>query len=202
MCRLGRGLFGSPRREERACFRARCLPYHPNDRPPGPWFPGLIPSLKVSLFRAPSHSRPFMAFRPELSARGSVPLHDVTGERPRSLVRLPTSLRSVPRRPQPHDGFLRSLAPGLISSPSRVQGPPCPGVSLSEQVPSLIGRSCPLAVGTPCARRTFRSCAHATSSSTSRPDYTKQRSGRSGVSLTDRRSPLQVLSPPGHSAST
>lgn len=71
------------------------------------------------------------------------------------------SLRSVHGLSQPHDGFLRSPARGLVSSPSHVQDPSCPGVPTSAQPPSLVGRSCPLAVVFHGARRTPRHDGHA-----------------------------------------
>ena len=52
-------------------------------------------------------------------------------------------LRSVPRRSQPPDGFLRLPTCRPISSRSRVQGSARSGASLPMQPPFLVGRSLP-----------------------------------------------------------
>jgi hypothetical protein len=111
---------GSPRGGPRACFRALLVvaPGQPSTRRVTAW---LQPSFPYRLSRAPSHPSSLDDFRSRANAaRVSCPLRDITGARPLETG-IPTPLGSVLRRSQPLDGFLRAPAPGLLSSPSRVQ---------------------------------------------------------------------------------
>ena len=86
--------------------------------------------------REASSSSEFLQFdhRSRLSARaltyqGLCPHRDITTGRLPCTKSSTSSLRSVLRRSQPLDGFLRSAARELVSSHSRVQGSSCSGVS-------------------------------------------------------------------------
>lgn len=79
------------------------------------------------------------------------------------------SLRSVLRRSQPLDGFLRAPAPRLVSSSNRVQEQlRRSGASLSTRASSLVERRCPLAVGEPDPPAALRLRGQNRSASTSR----------------------------------
>lgn len=186
---------GSPRRCRRACFHARARPIRPV-RPPGVLHLASL-SVRRRLFRAPSRSplpRPFGRG----ACQGSFPRHDITRARP-PVARAPGApLRSVLRRSQPLDGLRRSPAPGLVSSPSRVQGSiPSRGFSL---------HAAPLS-----RREELPPCRSAMAGSPNcgvrRPPVTAPASGprsaRSSVrdvevmNFGEGRSPPRVLSPPG-----
>jgi len=103
----------------------------------------------VLLFRVPSpRLLARFTFRSELHLPRFLALFATSLERSHFFAKAPTpSLRSVLRFSQPPDVFLRAPAHGLISSRCHVQGLARSGASLPVQPPSLIGRSCPRAVG-------------------------------------------------------
>jgi len=108
------------------------------------WF---HPSLCASPLQSSFASDSARALSGRAHCQGFCPLRDITG-RVHSLPRgFQPSLRSVLRRSQPLDGFLRAPALGLVSSPSRVQGiGPFRGFSL-RAARRLVAVDCPLAVG-------------------------------------------------------
>lgn len=118
-----------------------------SDRPSarrGP--PGFILLSSSPLFRAPSPPTPPDSFRTGLAARVSALFATSPGAstHPRGFH---PSLRSVLRRSQPLDGFLRAPASGPVSSPCRVQDTrPSRGFSLCA-AQRLVAAGCPLAVG-------------------------------------------------------
>ena len=181
------------RRRGWACFRARRYRASPFDRPPSvpAWFQ---PSTSSRLLRAPSPPTPPAAFRrgPPTRVRA---LLATSPARVHSLPRgFQPSLRSVLRRSQPLDGFLRAPAPRLVSSSSRVQGALRSGCSPSAQQERFVTAQCPLAFRRhPARRATSRSARPRDVASASRPCSTRRcvRSG-SGISLPGRRSPLRI----------
>jgi len=120
----------------------------------------LIARLHPSTFVSPLQSTFALILRPSPFGAGDLPgflpssRHDQGASTDRETSQAP--LRAVHRRSQPPDGLLRTLAPGLVSSPSRVQGASRSGGSLSAQRYRLVAGSCPLAVATADARRTLR----------------------------------------------
>jgi hypothetical protein len=125
-----------------ACFHAPRMPdrtaVHQAVRVPVSSFLGVSPlqsSFTLTSVRDLSESDSLPGFRPSSRHDRNASTHCPRG------FQLP--LGSVHRRSQPLDGFLRAPAPGLVSSPSRVQGPiPFRGFSLRaallphrEQVP-------------------------------------------------------------------
>lgn len=73
------------------------------------------------LFRAPSPSPRLAFFRARAHCQGFRALLATSPVRVHSRPGSPPGFGSVLRRSQPPDGFLRAPAPGLVSSPSRVQ---------------------------------------------------------------------------------
>jgi hypothetical protein len=148
----GRGSFGSPRSAAApVSMRGR------RDISSAVYLNNLlrfIPSCSSSsseFLRSHSRSRPFGR---EHSCQGSVPLHDITGAASTCSRVSKSSIRSARRCSQPHGGFLRAPAPGLVSSQSRVQGPRSSrGFPSPRSEPFLFGRLCPLAVMTPAAHQ-------------------------------------------------
>jgi hypothetical protein len=148
-------IIGSLHDAPQACFHARAGPLRPTVRwdrtPPGSSFRDRSPLQ--SSFAPLSRPVPFDA-----GPAARVPGPPTTPpERVHSCEATQTPLRSVHGLSQPRDGLLRSPARGLVSSPSHVQGLACPGAPTSAQPPSLVGRSCPLAVAVRRTRRPQRS---------------------------------------------
>jgi hypothetical protein len=85
--------------------------------------------------------------------QGLCPHRDITSARP-PLARVPKSpLGSVHRRSQPLDGLLRVELAGLFHPAAASRAFPVQGFRRSAQPPSLVERSCPLAVGARSAHR-------------------------------------------------
>jgi len=128
------------------CARASGRPC----RPPGPYVPGFIlPECVASSELLHVHVRP-TPFGVRHTTR-VLALIAISPARVHSLPRgFQPSLRSVHRRSQPHDGFLRASAPRLISSSNRVQGTlPSRGFSLRAAFPPSSGGGAPLPLGRP-----------------------------------------------------
>lgn len=140
--KAGRGSLGSPREVAAACFHAaRRTSLHSAVRQT---FDRLVSALHVRV-ASPEHLRAQLC--PSLSEQAGLPGF-LPSSRPHQRASTDreasqASLRAVHRRSQPLDGFLRTLAPGLVSSPSRVQGSSRSGASLSTQRPSLRQRGLP-----------------------------------------------------------
>jgi len=156
----GPRLIGFTARVAAACFHAACrTPSVP------PSTERLTARLHPSTFVSPLQSSFGLILRPCPFGAGDLPgflpssRHDQGASTDREASQ--ASLRSVHRRSQPHDGLLRASAPGLVSSPSRVQGSSRSGASLSAQRARLVAGSCLLAVATTRARRTLRVTAAA-----------------------------------------
>jgi hypothetical protein len=130
--RPGRGSLGSPREWAAACFHA--ARQTPTDRSSTE---RLTARLHPSTFVSPLQSSFALILRPIPFGTGDLPgflpssRHHQGASTDRETSQ--ASLRSVHRRSQPHDGLLRASAPGLVSSPSRVQGVARSGGSLSAQ---------------------------------------------------------------------
>jgi hypothetical protein len=133
--RSDRGSLGSPREYRRSLFPCRA----PNstDRASTERFTA---RFHPSTFVSPLQSTFALILRPSPFGAGDLPgflpssRHDQGASTDRETSQAP--LRSVHRRSQPPDGLIRTLAPELISSPSRVQGASRSGGSLSAQRPS------------------------------------------------------------------
>jgi hypothetical protein len=106
-------------------------------------------------------------------------------------------LRSALRLSQPLGGLLRPRLCGLVPSRNHVQGSSRPGVSPSVQLPSLVGKNCPLAVV--CSALTAPERATATLGILDFEAFfhTKKRFSGSVISLPFVRSPLRAPPPPG-----
>lgn len=97
----------------------------------------LTARLHPSTFVSPLQSTYALILRPDPFGAGDLPgflpssRHHQGASTDRETSQ--ASLRSVHRLSQPLDGLLRTLAPGLVSSPSRVQGATRSGASLSAQ---------------------------------------------------------------------
>jgi hypothetical protein len=191
--RPGRGSLGSPREPPPPVSMQRAG-LHPTDRPPNVLPLGFIPPNSCRLSRAPSRS----ILRPLPFGTGDLPgflpssRHDQGASTDRETSQ--ASLRSVHRRSQPHDGLIRTLAPGLISSPSRVQGSSRSGASLSVQRHPARRRRLP---PRRCHDRSSTDLAghggHTHRASTSRRSSTRRRVLASPViSRNDGRSPPRV----------
>lgn len=151
----GSRFIGFTARAAAACFHAACRSLHRltvRRRVTA----GFIPPRKCRLSRAPSRTTSARALSGRAACPGFLPSsrHHQGASTDRETSQ--ASLRSVHRRSQPHDGLLRTLAPGLVSSPSRVQGSSRSGGSLSAQRLRLVAAGCLLAVATTGARRTLR----------------------------------------------
>lgn len=179
-----------------ACFHARGTGSLPTVHQT--WPVRFHPLDGCRLFRAPSLPRPPDLFRDGLAARVSallatspVRVHHSRGFQP--------SLRSVPRRSQPLDGFLRAPAPRLVSSSSRVQGVfSVQGLLPSRSASPLVEGCCPLAVAAAPLTRPSREESPRNDASASRLLSTR-RSVPSGPVIRPRRRPLPSSgsSPPG-----
>lgn len=161
-------LMGSPRFGARACFHARAAKSR-SDRSPGQ--SAQVHSLVLELlFRVPSLFNPAQRpFGPGPSCQGSCPLLDITGDASTCSRASRSSIRSVRRCSQPLDGFLRAPAPGLVSSPSRLQGlRSFRGLPSPRSERSSSECSAPLPLCTPAARQDG-SCRPRSVTSASRP---------------------------------
>jgi hypothetical protein len=130
----------------------------------------LSPSVDVaSSERLRAHLRP-RSFERRLRLQGFRFLVTTSPVRVHPITRgFQPSLRSVLRRSQPLDGFLRAPAPRLVSSSNRVQEQlRRSGASRSTRASSLVERRCPLAVGKPEPPAALRLRVQNRSASTSR----------------------------------
>jgi hypothetical protein len=131
VCRPGRGSLGSPRESPPPVSMQRAG-LHPTYRPLA--FDG---QLQPSTFVSPLQSSFALMLCPFPFGAGHLPgfvpssRHHQSASTDRETSQ--ASLRSVHRLSQPLDGLLRTLAPRLISSSSRVQGASRSGASLSAQ---------------------------------------------------------------------
>jgi hypothetical protein len=195
---VGRGSSGSPREVAAACFHAaRRTSLHSAVRQT---FDRLVSSLHVRVASS-EHLRaqlcPFLSEQAGLPGflPSSRPHQRASTDREASQA----SLRAVHRRSQPLDGFLRALAPGLVSSPSRVQGSSRSGASLSTQRPSLRQRGLP---SSPLSRRSSTILA-GSAAAPKRASASRLRSAwrrvRTATVISRRhgRSPPRVPAPPG-----
>jgi len=187
----GPRFIGSPRPWAGACFHAHA--HTRIDRPPD--VRRLVSFLRVAyrLFRAPSRQPPPVPFRVGAHCLGFGRLRDITRGRPHP-ARRPTSLRSVLRLSQPLDGLLRSLASGLVSSPSRVHGSSTrSGGSRSAQCLRPRRAALPPCRSTSADSSSLAARRPSAEASTSRPLSTRS-SVRTGsvMSLADGRSPPRV----------
>lgn len=177
---VGGGLFPCP----------RAHPYRPSTKraPPGFIPPRCVPPLQSSF--APTSAR---ALSGRARCLGFGRLRDITRGRPHP-ARRPTSLRSVLRLSQPLDGLLRSLAPGLVSSPSRVHGSSTrSGASRSAQCLRPRRTALPPCRSTSAGSSSLAARRPPAEASTSRP-LSARSSVRTGsvMSLADGRSPPRV----------
>lgn len=145
--RPGRGSLGSPRGSPPPVSMQRADPICPTVRQT---CDRLASSLQVrvaspELLRAHLRPDPFGW----AACQGLCPHRDITKARPRARD-IPSLARSVHRLSQPLDGFLRTSAPGLISSPSRVQGVvPVQGLLSPCSAPASSAGAAPLPLARP-----------------------------------------------------